>query len=67
MKLGHPCGQLAAGESPPVRRRGLKLADFYGEAYPNGVASRAEAWIETRITALLKSAALGRLPCGGVD
>ena len=38
-------------ESPPVRRRGLKLYSVTHKlAFYENVASRAEAWIETRQT-----------------
>ena len=33
--------------SPPARRRGLKLDDLGQEPVQRGLASRAEAWIET--------------------
>ncbi len=37
--------------SPPVRRRGLKPKQMTATGDRVGIASRAEAWIETRLTA----------------
>ena len=39
------------GRSPPVRRRGLKLAVSLSDRSLITVASRAEAWIETVVSA----------------
>ena len=47
MKQANPPRSTHLGESPPVRRRGLKLSSIEEKAFSLFVASRAEAWIET--------------------
>mgnify|MGYP001023666403 CR=1 FL=1 len=53
--------------SPPARRRGLKPAVGGGGGGLAGVASRAEAWIETAPERPAGEIQVGRLPRGGVD
>ena len=66
VETGAALEKLAAGMSPPARRRGSK-PDPCRQAIPHQpVASRAEAWVETALMRAFDYVVACRLPRGGV-